>query len=137
MQYYLDTNILVFLLQNRDEIGSDVEPLLFDYGNLLYTSSVAIAELLLLFRIGKLEKKQFKTEQDLLDGLGQLGIEIVYFNEKHLVAYTNLKIKESHKDMNDHAIIAQAIADKRAVIFSDRAFKHYVAQGLDFVFNKR
>jgi PIN domain nuclease of toxin-antitoxin system len=42
-----------------------------------------------------------------------------------------------HNDPNDHAIIAQAIADKIPVISSDHKFKSYISQGLKLVFNKR
>lgn len=41
--YYLDTNILVFLLEKRnDEISKEVGKVIMDYGNLLYTSTVCV-----------------------------------------------------------------------------------------------
>lgn len=57
--YYLDTNILVFLLEKRnDEISKEVGKVIMDYGNLLYTSTVCVHELIHLFQIGKLHIKR-------------------------------------------------------------------------------
>jgi PIN domain nuclease of toxin-antitoxin system len=138
MRYYLDTNILVFIITvNEDNISAELLTILNDYSTTLYTSSVAAKELLLLFRIGKLKGKRFKSEEDILNGLEEAGIEIRYFNQYHFARYAKLKITDSHKDMNDHAIIAQAISDKIPLISSDHAFKNYVSQGLNFVFNRR
>jgi len=138
MRYYLDTNILVFiLLKSEDDISSKVSDLLEDYVNVFYVSSIVIMELLLLFRIGKLTNKRYKSEDDLVNEIKMLGIEIVYFNEYHLSKYQKLTIVDEHKDMNDHAIIAQAIADKISLISSDSKFKLYALQGLNFIFNKR
>ncbi|GHT54944.1 hypothetical protein FACS189446_5580 [Bacteroidia bacterium] len=138
MRYYLDTNILVFILMlDKENVSHKVANILKDYSSILYTSSIAVKELLLLFRIGKLKSKQYKSEHDILAELKEADIEIRFFNPYHLEQYAKLTIFDSHKDMNDHAIIAQAIADKIPLISSDHAFQNYTSQGLDFIFNKR
>lgn len=44
-RYYLDTNILVFLLEKRsDEISKEVGELIMDYENLLFTSTICVHE---------------------------------------------------------------------------------------------
>ncbi|GAP71393.1 hypothetical protein SAMD00024442_110_1 [Candidatus Symbiothrix dinenymphae] len=80
---------------------------------------------------------RFKSEAAMLDAIKDLRYEIVFFNEYHFAKYTKLEIVEGHKDMNDHAIIAQAMTEKIALISSDKEFANYTAQGLNFVFNKR
>jgi PIN domain nuclease of toxin-antitoxin system len=138
MRYYLDTNLLVFILFDiHDEIDRDVSAILKDYSTVLYASSVSIKELILLFKIGKLKFLRYKSEYDLLTELKRAGIEIVFFNEHHFGKYAKLQIREDHKDMNDHAIIAQAISDRILLVSSDHKFKSYVSQGLNLVFNKR
>ncbi|GHT02127.1 hypothetical protein AGMMS49525_05100 [Bacteroidia bacterium] len=139
MRYYLDTNLLVFILSGKkqNEISPKVFNILTDYANLLYTSSVAVKELILLYRIGKAKPLCFKSEEDILDEIKKSDIKIVFFNEHHFAKYAKLSIVEGHKDMNDHAIISQAISDKIALISSDHEFKNYTDQGLNFVFNKR
>ena len=138
MRYYLDTNILIFtLLSDKDNISQEVSAILKDYTSILYTSSIAVQELLLLFRIGKIKSDLYKSEAEILNGLKKLDIEIYFFNSFHFAQYAKLSIHETHKDMNDHAIIAQAIADKISLISSDHAFKNYTSQGLKLLFNKR
>lgn len=55
----------------------------------------------------------------------------------YLDTYTTLQITEGHKEMNDHAIISQAISDKIHVISFDTKFKDHANQGLKFVHNRR
>ena len=73
----------------------------------------------------------------MFDTIDRLGIDIVPVNRLHLLQYAALEAVAGHKDPNDHIIIAQAISDKIPMISSDRMFKEYVRQGLEFVFNKR
>jgi PIN domain nuclease of toxin-antitoxin system len=130
--------MLIFILaKDPDEISSKVSDILTDYANIFYVSSVAVKELILLYRIGKAVPKTIKSEEDILNEIEKSGIKIVFFNEHHFSSYTKLSIADGHKDMNDHAIIAQAISDKIALISSDHAFNKYTAQNLNFVFNKR
>ena len=139
MRYYLDTNILIFVLFSaQDSIHYDVKAILEDYSNRLLVSSIAVQEMILLFRIGKLNyKSTYKNENDLLKKIAELNIQTVYFSKENNIAYCNLQIAGNHKDMNDHLIIAQAISDRIPLISSDSKFKEYIAQGLDFVFNRR
>jgi len=139
MRYYLDTNVLAFILHNDfDNIHYDVKAILEDYANTLLVSSIAVQEMILLFRIGKLNyKNTYKNENDLIEKIAELNIQTVHFSQEHNSAYCNLQIAENHKDMNDHLIIAQAISDKISLISSDSKFKEYTEQGLNFVFNRR
>ena len=138
MRYYLDTNMLYFILsKDDDEVHFSVANLLNDYSSTLYTSSIAIQELLLLYKIGKFRSRLYKSEQDILATIKLLHINVVFFNERHLNTYTALQIADGHKDMNDHAVISQAISDKIPIISSDAKFSHYTNQGLIFIYNKR
>jgi PIN domain nuclease of toxin-antitoxin system len=139
MRYYLDTNILIFVLFNeQDSIHRDVKAVLEDNTNSLLVSSVVIQELILLFRIGKLHYKYaYKNENDLIKKIEELNIQTVYFSKENNSTYLDLQIAESHKDLNDHLIISQAISDKIPLISSDNKFREYIGQGLDFIFNRR
>ena len=138
MRYYLDTNILFFVLLNKsDELDDKVTDILDDYSNLFLISTVAIRELILLYNKGEFKKSNYKTYKDLFVTIEELNYEIVPVTKKHLYVYAELETAEDHKDPNDHVIIAQAISDKIPVISSDRKFKRYEKQGLQFVFNKR
>lgn len=137
MRYYLDTNILIFILHNEKyNIHYDIRAILEDYSNSLYVSSIVVAELLFLFRIGKFTlKSAYKTEKSIIDAIKQIGLKIVYFNENHFLEYAKLQISADHKYINDHLIISQAISDKIPLISSDNKFSFY--EELNFIFNKR
>ena len=138
MRYYLDTNVLIFVLtRDYDNISCDVELILDDYSNRFYVSSVVVRELIHAYKTGDIEHKDLKSVKSLLDAMDRLDIEIIPMNRHHLLQYAELETVSGHKDPNDHIIIAQAISDKVPIISSDHKFKEYVGQGLKFVFNKR
>jgi PIN domain nuclease of toxin-antitoxin system len=138
MRYYLDTNVLVFIItENRDDISSEISRILSDFGNSFYASSVAVKELMLLYKSGKIKFRKKMSEKGVFDEIDLCGVKTVYFDQHHMSMYAELELSEGHKDMNDHAIIAQAISDKIPLISSDAKFKDYVKQGLTFVYNKR
>jgi PIN domain nuclease of toxin-antitoxin system len=122
---------------SSDDINTKVKDILYDYSNILLTSSIAANELILLHKIGKIELLGCKSSNEVFDKLMATGIEIVFFNKHHLSKYITLDLVDGHKDMNDHAIIAQSISDKIPLISSDTKFHQYTNQGLYFLFNKR
>jgi PIN domain nuclease of toxin-antitoxin system len=140
MRYYLDTNMLIFILQaEQKNIHYTVRNILDDCSNTFFASSIAVAELLFLFRIGKLIKKlPYRTENDILRKIEDLGIETKHFSKENYNTYLSLEVfNEHHKDMKDHLIISQAISDKIFLISSDNEFDDYKKQNLKFIFNKR
>jgi PIN domain nuclease of toxin-antitoxin system len=138
MRYYLDTNILIFiLLKENDNIHRNVQKLLDDYSNSFYVSAVVVKELIHLYKTGDIKDKDFKTAKDLLAAIKNAHIEIKPLNDYHLSKYAEMEIVKGHKDPNDHVIIAQAISDKIPLISSDHQFPFYAEQGLSCVFNKR
>ena len=138
MRFYLDTNILIFILLNqRSELEKKIIDILDDYSNIFYVSSIVAHELALLYKNGKVKHPKFKCFNDLLAIMDVVNYQIKPFTKQHVITYAQLDIVPDHKDPNDHMIIAQAISDKIPIISSDRKFKLYEHQGLQFVFNKR
>jgi len=139
MRYYLDTNVLIYVLsESKDDISFAVKNILADYSNTFFASSVAVEELIFLHKIGKIDFRKYKDIEELVSCLSNLyGIETIFFNEFHYKQYLLLQIDENHKDMNDHLIISQAISDKTPLISSDNKFPFYEKQKLKLVFNKR
>ncbi len=142
MRYYLDTNILVFLVLNkREEISNDVRALLSDYGNSFLTSIACIEELVHLVQIGKFKMpKGTDTRREAAEAVRTIsnqGIDIVPVTMKHIETLADLPMFDDHRDPNDRLIISQAISDRIPLISSDRKFSKYGHYGLEFVFNER
>lgn len=141
MRYYLDTNILAFLLlpDATEELTAEVIQIIFGYEDLLMTSTVCVHELIHLLQIGKLSSRGYRqwNAENVMQHLKDYNIQIVPITEHHLQTYAALPLYENHRDPNDRLIVAQAIADRLPVISSDRKFTLYVKHGLDFIFNER
>lgn len=142
MKLYLDTNIVTYFLYNRDELSLEVSELLFDYANILFTSSICVQELIHLTQIGKVQKvvngKHKRIDPTTVIGtISDAGIGIVLVEERHLLQLASLPLNENHRDPNDRLIIAQAISDRTALISSDHKFSQYKKYGLDFIMNER
>lgn len=141
MRLYLDTNILVFLLGDRQSLDREVQETIFDCSNILYTSTTCVHELIHLFQIGKVswrkqDGKPFQTG-DILEGLNGMLITILPITEKNLQQYATLPVLKDHRDPFDRLIIAQAISDKAVLVSSDRKFQWYERCGLHFLRNER
>lgn len=138
-RYLLDTNILAFLVSgDSDSISNETKEILTDYHNQLYTSSVAILELLQLYRIKKIQPKKFKNSTELFDAIENVFfIKIMPFAKEHLNTLSKLNITTDHNDPFDHSIIAQAISEKMILVSSDKKFKAYISQNLSLAFNRR
>ncbi len=136
MRFLLDTNVLIFfVLGDEENLSRDVYNILFDYGNLLYTSSLCLMEMVYLFKNNKIKTK-FKNVEEMLHTITvKLQIEIIHTKPEHLSTYSQLTIAPDHNDQIDHFIIAQSITEKMSLVSSDRKFKEYPQ--LNFVYNRR
>jgi PIN domain nuclease of toxin-antitoxin system len=140
MRYYLDTNVLVFLLFDKnpdDNLSKKVLDILADCANIFYTSSVCIRELFHLYKSGDFKTSKYKMPADVFDAIDSIGIVIESVTIKHLKYYSELETVQGHNDPSDHMIIAQSISDKIPIISSDHKFKRYLPHGLELVFNTR
>jgi len=129
--------IYALLKTMRHELSLEVRRILDDYSNSFLVSSAAVRELIHAYKTGGIRDAYSKSVKDLFDAMEELGIDIVPMNKHHLLQYAALNVASGHKDPNDHIIIAQAISDNIPIISSDRMFKEYVGQGLEFVYNRR
>ena len=141
MRYYLDTNILVFLLLGKRNLRKGVYEILGDFGNILMTSTVCVHELIHLCQIGKLghgkRGHDLPQPEEILQRILQSGVCIIPVNERHLKMLSELPLLDDHRDPNDRLVIAQAIADHIPLVSSDGKFELYMRYGLDFIFNER
>lgn len=138
MRLLLDTCIVVFMTFERDRLSADVDALLSDYDNQLYTSMETIRELIVAYRRKGLGRRLWKSEDEILPFVrDELGVVILPFYEEHMQTYARLVINEQqgHLDPSDHIIIAHAITENIPLISSDHKFDFYKKQGLEYICN--
>ncbi len=141
MKLYLDTNIVIYMLEKKGRIDNDISEMLIDYSNALFTSSACVQEMIYLCQRGKIfvEKHKGKSKRSLnvVDMVEELGIRILPVGKKHLRKLEELPLIGEHRDHNDRVIIAQAISDKATLVSSDSEFLLYKGYGLDLLYNEK
>ncbi len=119
MRILLDTNALIWWLEDEPMLGPKARDLLANPAHTVLATVVSIWEITLKWRIGKYPKPgsafvTFLENQD----FALLGI-----SAGHLKAFEHLEMY--HKDPFDHLIIAQAIVEDATIITSDQIFTEY------------
>lgn len=139
MRCLLDTNILVYLVNDIDRLSKDVFAITSNPENQLYASTESARELVVAFRNKRLLTNRWKTPEEMLRFIEtETGVKFLPVRLEHVFTYTKMTINErqDHKDPSDHIIIAHAITEKLTLISSDARFEFYRDQGLDFIYNK-
>jgi len=140
MRFLIDTNILIFLVLDKELLDRNVRQLFDDYSNTFYISAESIKELIVLVRNNKVRFKQWKTQIQMIEAIEhEFGIKILLIKKEHLLTYARLNINEAqnHRDPSDHIIISQAITERMPLISSDSKFHFYSEQALEFIYNER
>ena len=138
MRYYLDTNIVLFYIQNKSELTKEVEEILDDYSNYIYISSEVVKELVYLQQCGKVNIKGLKNEAQIFDFItNETNFEVKYVKKEHITTFAELPVFDDHKDPFDRIIVSHALTENIPIISSDKKFIYYIPSGLEFIYNKR
>jgi PIN domain nuclease of toxin-antitoxin system len=136
MRYYIDTNIFIYLLENKSNLTKNVKALFEDYNNQIYVSSESIKEFIHLFQQNRIKAStSIKNLDDIFEYIENLGYTIKYIKKEHLKTLINLPIVTNHNDPSDRLIISQAITEKIPLISSDTIFPLYRKHGLELIEN--
>ena len=140
MRYLIDTNIFVYLSLDTDYLSKDVAHLLQEPESVIYLSVESVRELIVGYRTKGLGSKRWKSAEEMVRSIeNDFYVQILPLKKEHTLTYARLVTNEAqgHKDPSVHIIISQAITERLPLISSDRKFKFYVSQGLDFIFNEK
>jgi PIN domain nuclease of toxin-antitoxin system len=136
MRYFIDTNIFLFYIREKDRLSKNVLDMIEESSNSIYISSRSIEEIIHLLRIGKVEVLQWKETKDIFNYIDELGFSVDYFKKEHILTLGKLTPISDHNDPIDHAIMAHAITNKATLISSDSKMRFYGNQGLRFIWNR-
>ena len=138
MRLLLDTNIYVFMVNDRQSLTKDVSELIEDPENLKYLSIVSLQELITAFRTKKLLSNIWRSEAEMISFvLNDPSVEVDNTDINVIRTLAALQVNEAqdHKDPFDHIIIAQAISHRMTLVSSDTKFAFYRKQGLRLIEN--
>jgi len=121
MKIIIDTHIFLWSLANPTRIAKHKLNELESQTNIIYVSSITIAELMIKASIGKLQ-----INFDPIDLAEQSGFELLDFSGHDALLLRNLPFH--HRDPFDRMLISQSIATKYPLMTDDDNIKLYDCQ---------
>ena len=121
MTYLLDTQTLIWALENNPRLSAKATKLITDGDNSLWVSIASVWEMAIKSSIKKLELTQ--TLEDIIKRLPEMEISLLPIQPDHILVVEKLPLL--HRDPFDRIIIAQAIVEKLEIISSDEQFSLY------------
>lgn len=121
MRLLLDTHILLWYLDDNENLSTPQRAQIEDRRNQVAVSAASLWEITIKVSIGKLELiDDIITIENILR---QQGIEILPIQAAHLQRLLSLPFH--HRDPFDRLIIAQALAQEMTLVSNDSAFSAY------------
>ncbi|NJS13598.1 MAG: type II toxin-antitoxin system VapC family toxin [Sphingopyxis sp.] len=119
MKVLLDTNALIWWMEDDPQLGPKARATLADPANTVMATIVSIWEITMKWRVGKFPWPGSTYN----DFLAAENIGLVRVESSHLEMLESLPYH--HKDPFDHLILAQAKVESAAIITSDRELALY------------
>jgi len=124
MQYLLDTQILIWSLEDNPKLKTRLRRLIENPENIIFVSQFSLLEISIKLKLGKLPEFivsiEYIAEQLLSDGFTILPI-----SNNHIFSYQSVPFFEDHRDPFDRFLLATALADQMPVISVDKNFILY------------
>jgi PIN domain nuclease of toxin-antitoxin system len=121
MNILLDTHILLWFLNDNENLSEKVKSQVENPQNSVLVSIVSLWKISIKINLSKL-KLDIPFEQ-LFHEIENLNIEILNIKREHLIVLKELEFK--HRDPFDRLIISQAISENLYVASNDKTFAEY------------
>jgi len=125
MRLLLDTVTFVWAATSPERLSREAMAALSSERAVREISAISLSEIAIKEARGKLAFPQ----RDVMQALAELRLRVLPYTAEH--AYRLFDVLQHHADPFDRQIIAQALAERIAVVTPDEAFKHY--EGLKIV----
>lgn len=118
MQFLIDTNVLIWYLEDNPQLTSTAAEILEDTRHDLYVSIASLWEIAIKSGLGKLKLKiEF---HDLKNLLKRFSIEIVSIDFEDTQTYLTLPFLDNHRDPFDRILAAQVTARSMILMSVDK-----------------
>jgi PIN domain nuclease of toxin-antitoxin system len=118
MRLIIDTHIFLWALSDPKRISKDKLAEIEMQANLIYVSSISIAEVMIKSSIGKLD-----VRFDPVEMVEKCGFESLNFRSEDALLLKDMPFH--HRDPFDRMLIAQSIANKYPIVTDDPKFQSY------------
>lgn len=123
MECLLDTNVLIWFLENNANLKPKVVEIIEEEQNSIYVSIASFWEMAIKLKLKKL--KLSNSIKSIFEITSSKGILILDLNKQHILQFESIDFFDNHNDPFDRIIISTAIEEGFAIISSDQKFKQY------------
>jgi PIN domain nuclease of toxin-antitoxin system len=124
MQYLLDTQILIWSLEDNRKLKESLRTLIENSDHTIFVSQFSLMEMSIKLKLGKLPEFivsiEYITAQLLLDGFTILPV-----TNHHIFSYQSVPFFEEHRDPFDRFLLATALSEQIPIISVDEKFPLY------------
>ncbi len=124
MQYLLDTQILIWSLEDNPKLKTRLRTVIENPENIIFVSQFSLMEISIKLKLGKLPEFivsiEYITSQLLSDGFSILPIL-----NNHIFSYQSVPFFEDHRDPFDRFLLATALSEQIPIISVDKNFTLY------------
>ncbi len=124
MQYLLDTQILIWALEDNPKLKPKLRSLIENPENAVLVSQFSLIEISIKLKLGKLPEfivsVEYIVNQLLADGFAILPIA-----NNHIFSYQSIPFFENHRDPFDRFLLATALSEQIPIISVDENFPLY------------
>jgi len=124
MQFLLDTQILIWSLEDSPKLKAKLRTLIENPENVIFVSQFSLMEISIKLKLGKLPEFivsiEYITSQLLSDGFTILPIL-----NNHIFSYQSIPFFEDHRDPFDRFLLATALSEQIPIISVDENFTLY------------
>ncbi|MFV0434835.1 MAG: type II toxin-antitoxin system VapC family toxin [Leucobacter sp.] len=118
MRLLLDTHVLLWWLADDPRLASRHRELISLGENLVYVSSISVAEISIKVSLGKLE-----APAEIVDAVTAGGFEVLAFEARHAERLRGLPWH--HRDPFDRMLVAQAQVEDLTLLSADARVREY------------
>ena len=126
MRLLLDTHTFLWAVSEPKLLSAKARQAIEDKSNLTFVSAIALWEITIKVRIGKLD---LGWDDDLITAALNAGIEPLPLTPEEAATYGDLS-EQTHTDPFDRILIWQAILRKLTLVSGDPEFKKFKKNGL-------
>ncbi|MEO6136009.1 MAG: type II toxin-antitoxin system VapC family toxin [Ginsengibacter sp.] len=124
MQYLLDTQILIWSLEDNPKLKASLRALIENPDHTMFVSHFSLLEMAIKLKLGKLPEFIVSIEY-ITQQLSTDGFTILPLTNNHIFSYQSIPFFEEHRDPFDGFLLATALSEKIPIISADEKFLPY------------
>ena len=134
MKYLLDTHTFLWYLLKPEKLSQKVLDIINNEDTDIYVSTTSVWEIAIKVQINKLSLGNISVYH-IPNVIKQLNFTAINPDIYDYVSFTDLAIKENHRDPFDRMLIHTAIRNNLVVLSCDASFKQYEENGLQLLWD--